>query len=302
MTVKRLGTRKRISVFDAVNTLLVILITVIVAYPLYFCVIASLSNPTEVAAGNTLFWIKDFTLDAYKLVMKEKQLWIGYRNTIFYTIGAVLYRLALTITAAYVMSKEKLPFRGILSVFFFIPMYIGGGMIPEFLLIKQLGLLNNPLVMVVGAGVSAYNLIVCRQYFSTSIHPTLYEAAYMDGASEWRTFTSIALPLAKPIIAVMTLYIGVGAWNNYYKALLYIYDKAYYPLQLVLRNILNANQLDLSNITGGGAELADMVYRANMAQGMKYSIVIVASIPLIIVYPFLQKYFVKGVMIGSVKG
>jgi putative aldouronate transport system permease protein len=300
--MKRLGRRKRISVFDAVNTLLVILITFIVAYPLYFCVIASLSNPKEVAAGNTLFWIKGFTLDAYKLILEEDQLWIGYRNTIIYTIGAVLYRLFLTIPAAYVMSKEKLPFRGFLAGFFFIPMYISGGMIPEFLLIKKLGLLDNPLVMIVGAGVSAYNLIVCRQYFSTNIHSSLYEAAYIDGASEWRAFTSIALPLAKPIIAVMALYIGVGAWNNYHKALLYIYDKDYYPLQLVLRNILNANQLDLSNITGSGAELADMVYRANMAQGMKYSIVIVASLPLIIAYPFLQKYFVKGTMVGSVKG
>lgn len=302
MTVKRLGTRKRISVFDAVNTLLVILITFVVAYPLYFCVIASLSNPTEVAAGNTLFWIKGFTLDAYKLILEEERLWIGYRNTIIYTVLAVLYRLFITIPAAYVMSKENLPFRGILSWFFFIPMYISGGMIPEFLLIQKLGLLDNPLVMVVGAGVSAYNLIVCRQYFSTNIHSSLYEAAYIDGASEWRAFTSIALPLAKPIIAVMALYIGVGAWNNYHKALLYIYDKDYQPLQLVLRNILNANQLDLSNISASGSELADMVYRANMAQGMKYSIVIVASIPLIIVYPFLQKYFVKGVMVGSVKG
>ena len=299
--MKKLGTKSR-SRFDVINVLLVILITVIVAYPLYFCIIASFSDPTEVAAGNTLLWIKNFTLDAYKLILKEKQLWIGYRNTIIYTVLAVLYRLVITIPAAYVMSKEKLPFRGVLSWFFFITMYISGGMIPEFLLMKNLGLLNNPLVMIVGSGTSAYNLIVCRQYFSSSIHPNIYDAAYIDGAGEWKTFTSIAVPLAKPIIAVMTLYIGVGAWNTYYKALLYIYDRDYFPLQLVLRNLLNANQLDLSNIQGNGSDLADMVYRAHMAQGMKYSIVIVASIPLIIIYPFLQKYFAKGVMIGSVKG
>lgn len=294
---------KRLTLFDVVNVLLVVLITAIIAYPLYFCVIASFSNPAEVAAGHTLVWIKDFTLDAYKLVLKEDQLWVGYRNTIIYTTLSTLYRLALTITAAYVLSKDKLPFRNLLSWYFFITMYIGGGMIPEYILIKNLGLLDTPWVMIIGtAGVNAYNLIVTRQYFSTSIPSSLYEAAYIDGAGEWKTFISIALPLSKPIMAVMTLYIGVGCWNAYYKALLYIYDKKLYPLQLVLRNILNANQLDLSNIQGGSSELASLVYRANMAQGMKYSIVILASLPLIIAYPFMQKYFEKGVMVGSVKG
>lgn len=294
---------KRLTLFDVVNVLLVVLITAIIAYPLYFCVIASFSNPAEVAAGHTLAWIKDFTLDAYKLVLKEDQLWVGYRNTIIYTTLSTLYRLALTITAAYVLSKDKLPFRNLLSWYFFITMYIGGGMIPEYILIKNLGLLDTPWVMIIGtAGVNAYNLIVTRQYFSTSIPSSLYEAAYIDGAGEWKTFISIALPLSKPIMAVMTLYIGVGCWNAYYKALLYIYDKKLYPLQLVLRNILNANQLDLSNIQGSSSELASLVYRANMAQGMKYSIVILASLPLIIAYPFMQKYFEKGVMVGSVKG
>ncbi len=294
--------QRRMSPFDVVNALLVILITVVVAYPLYFCVIASFSDPTEVASGNTLLFIKDFTVDAYKLILKEDRLWVGYRNTIIYTVLATLYRLALTIPAAYVLSKDKLPFRNTLSWYFFLTMYVSGRMIPEYQLIKDLHLLDNPLVMGVGTGVSAYNLIVTRQYFSSSIHPNIYEAAYIDGAGEWRTFTSVALPLAKPIIAVMSLYIGVGAWNTYYKALLYIYDKDYHPLQLVLRNILNANQLDLSNIQGNTGDLAEMVYRAHMAQSMKYSIVIVASLPLIIVYPFLQKYFVKGAMVGSVKG
>lgn len=294
---------KRLTLFDVVNVLLVVLITAIIAYPLYFCVIASFSDPAEVAAGHTLVWIKDFTLDAYKLVLKEDQLWVGYRNTIIYTTLSTLYRLALTITAAYVLSKDKLPFRNLLSWYFFITMYIGGGMIPEYILIKNLGLLDTPWVMIIGtAGVNAYNLIITRQYFSTSIPSSLYEAAYIDGAGEWKTFISIALPLSKPIMAVMTLYIGVGCWNAYYKALLYIYDKKLYPLQLVLRNILNANQLDLSNIQGSSTELASLVYRANMAQGMKYSIVILASLPLIIAYPFMQKYFEKGVMVGSVKG
>ena len=168
---------------------------------------------------------------------------------------------------------------------------------------KNLHLVNNPWALIIGAGVSCYNMIITRQYFSTSIHPDIYEASYIDGASEWRCFCNIAMPLAKPIIAVMTLYYGVGHWNSYYNALLYIYKKEYYPLQLVLRNILISNQLSMANLENlSGEELEYMVYRAEMAQGMKYSIVIVASLPLIMIYPFIQKYFAKGVMIGSVKG
>lgn len=295
--------KKKISLFDIVNTALVILITFIVLYPLYFCVIASFSSPTEVAAGNTLLWIKGFTLECYKLIIEEDQLWIGYRNTIFYTVLGTLYNLLLTIPTAYVLSKNYLPFRGALSWYYFITMYIGGGMIPTYILMKNLHLVNNPWALIIGAGVSCYNMIITRQYFSTSIHPDIYEASYIDGASEWRCFCNIAMPLAKPIIAVMTLYYGVGHWNSYYNALLYIYKKEYYPLQLVLRNILISNQLSMANLENlSGEELEYMVYRAEMAQGMKYSIVIVASLPLIMIYPFIQKYFAKGVMIGSVKG
>lgn len=295
--------RKHYTAFDMVNTFLVVLITFVVAYPLYFCVIASFSGPTEVASGNTLLWIKDFTTTAYQLVLEEDQLWVGYRNTIIYTLFGTLYNLVLTIPAAYVLSKEYLPHRNMLSWYFFVTMYISGGLIPGYLLIKNLGLLNNPLVLIIGAGVSCYNMIVTRQYFSTSIHPEIYEAARIDGAGEGSCFLKIAMPLAKPIIAVMALYYGIGHWNNYYSALIYIYNKDYYPLQLVLRNILINNQMSLSGLESvSGDELEYLVYRAQMSQNMKYSIVIVASIPIICIYPFLQKYFVKGVMIGSVKG
>ena len=290
------------SVFDIVNTLSVVFITIIIAYPLYFCVIASFSDPNEVALGNTLLWIKGFTLEAYQYVIEEKQLWIGYRNTIIYTVMGTLYNLVLTIPAAYVLTKKYMPFRNILSWYFFITMYFSGGMIPTYLLIKDLGLINNPLVLIIGSGVSCYNLIVTRQYFSSSIHPEIYEAAYIDGASEWKCFTTIALPLAKPITAVMSLYYGVSHWNSYYSALIYIRNKAYYPLQLVLRNILINNELSISDISLDGSELEYMLHREAVAQSMKYSIVFIASAPLLILYPFLQKYFAKGIMVGSVKG
>ncbi len=295
--------KKKIGAFDVANTLLVVLITLLTIYPLYFCIIASFSDPYEVAQGNVLFWIKDFTTKAYQYVFEEKQLWIGYKNTIIYTLFGTLYNLVMTIPAAYVLSKPYLPFRNVISWFFFITMYISGGMIPSYLLVKSLGLINSPLVLIIGAGVNAYNLIVTRQYFSSSIPNTIFEAAYIDGASEAKCFTSIAVPLAKPIIAVMSLYYGVAHWNSYYNALLYIRDKAFYPLQLVLRGILITNELSISSLETADADtVAYLVQRAQMAQGIKYAIVFIASLPLLIIYPFLQKYFAQGIMVGSVKG
>ena len=295
--------RKKITLFDFINIVLVILITLLVLYPLYFCVIASFSAPDQVALGKTMFTIKNFTVEAYSNVLKEKQIWVGYRHTIIYTFFGTIYNLVLTIPIAYAMTKQFLPFRNIISWFFFITMYFSGGMIPSYLLIKDLNLINNPLVLVLGAGVSCYNMIVTRQYFSSTIPQDIYEAANIDGASEIVSFTRIALPLAKPIIAVMALYYGCAHWNNYYNALLYIRDKEYYPLQLVLRGILITNQMAMNSTESLDVETAAyMLYKAQLAQTMKYAVVFIASAPLLIVYPFLQKYFTKGMMIGSIKG
>jgi len=296
--------KKKISLFDFINNLLVILITLVIIYPLYFCVIASFSDPTDVAAGRTLVWVKNFTIEAYQNIIKEDKLWLGYRNTIIYTILGTLYNLVLTIPTAYVLTKKYLPFRGVISWYYFLTMFIGGGLIPTYILISDLNLVNTPWVMIIGTGVSCYNLIVTRQYFSTSIHPEIYEASYIDGASEWYCFAKIALPLSKPILAVMALYYGVGHWNNYYSALIYLYKEKYHPLQLVLRNILISNQLT-SVTTDKIQDIETVEYllrKAHMAQGMKYSVIFIASLPLLIAYPFVQKYFAQGVMIGSVKG
>ena len=285
-----------------VNTILVILITLVTIYPLYFCVIASFSDPQQVALGNTMFWIKDFTLEPYQYVLRESRIWIGYRNSIIYMFFGTLYNLVLTIPAAYVLTKSYLPFRNVLSWYFFITMYFSGGMIPTYLLMKDLNLIDNPLALILGAGVSCYNLIVTRQYFASSIPNDIYEAAYMDGASEWKCFVKIAIPLAKPIIAVMALYYGMAHWNSYYNALLYIRNVDY-SLQLVLRGILISNELSLNAMENADAEtMAYLVRKAQIAQGMKYAIVFIASAPLLVAYPFLQKYFTKGIMIGSVKG
>lgn len=300
---QKIKRRNPASMFDIVNISLVSLVTILIFYPLYFCIVASFSNPTKVALGETILWFMDITLDAYKYVMVEDQIWIGYRNSILYTVFATLYNIALTIPAAYVLTKKYLPMRTAISWFFFITMYFSGGMIPTFLWIRDLGLLNNPLVLVIGAGVSCYNLIVARQYFSASIPNELYESAYIDGASELTSFFRIAMPLAKPIIAVIMLYYGVSNWNNYYSALLYIQDKQLYPLQLVLRSILITNELALSNIEMADTDtISYLLYKAHMADGMKYAIIFIASAPLLIAYPFVQKHFTKGIMVGSVKG
>lgn len=294
--------RKKIELFDVVNISLVLIITLLIFYPLYFCVIASFSKPESVINGETLLWVKNFTLDSYKHVFKESSLWVGYKNTIIYTVLGTLYNLVMTIPLAYALSKKDLPFRGTISWYFFITMYFGGGMIASYFLIKELGLKDNPLVMIIGTGVSCSNLIITRQYFSSSIPSDLYDAAYIDGANEWECFVKIAMPLAKPIIAVMTLYYGVGKWNSYFNALLYIQDDKYKPLQLVLRDILINNQIGVDMTGMDVSELVNAVERANIVEGMKYAVVFIASAPLLIIYPFLQKYFAKGIMVGSVKG
>lgn len=292
-------------IFDMVNVLFMILLAIVFIYPLYFTVIASLSDPYEVATGNVMFMIKNFTLESYIEVFKNKEIWKGYSNSIVYTIVGTIFNLIITLPAAYAMSKRKLWMKGWISTYFIIPMYFGGGLLPTYLQIKSMGLINKPYTMIILGGFSIYNMVVTRTYFQTSVPESLYEAAEMDGCSQFRQFFNIALPLAKPIIAVITLYYAVGRWNNYYTALIYLSKSDYYPLQMVLRNILLAGQSALSNIdlsTLDDAGRFDLMRRIFQAEAMKYSIIFIASLPMLILYPFIQKHFVKGVMVGAIKG
>lgn len=295
--------KKKVSTFDIVNTVLIIAITLIFLYPLYFCIIASFSSPSEVSMGNTLLWIKEFTLEHYGYVFREQKLWVGYKNTIIYTFFGTLYNLVMTIPAAYALSKRDLPFRSGISWYFMITMYFGGGMIPQYFLVKNLGLLDNPLSCIIGTGVACSNLIITRQYFENSIPGDLYEAAHVDGANEWHCFRRIAMPLAKPITAVMALYYGVTRWNSYYNALLYLRSDKYKPLQLVLREILINSNVSISDMGVVDPDTAAyLIERANLVEGMQYAVIFIASAPLLIAFPFIQKYFVQGTMVGSVKG
>ncbi len=292
----------RITAFDVVNSALVIMITLLIMYPLYFVIIASFSKPADVMAGETLLWFKNFTTTNYEYLLNEDRLWTGYRNTIIYTVLGTLYQLFLTIPTAYVLTKKYLPGRNFVSLFYLLPMYISGGLIPSFILMKNLGMVDNPLILIIGGGISCYNLMIAKQYFATSIPGELYEAAQIDGAPEWKCFTQIAMPLAKPIIAVMALYYGVTHWNSYYNAMIYIREEDFWPLQLVLKEVLISSQ-DIVIEPGMDMEMMEaLMQRLEMVQGMKYAIIFVACVPLLVAYPFVQKYFTKGMMIGAVKG
>ncbi len=291
--------------FDIINTALMVLFLFIMLYPLYFVIIVSLSDLKEVSLGNVFFYPKGFTLEAYRHVFVNKQIWVGYKNTICYTIGSTLYQLCLMIPLAYGMSKKEMAGRKFLAWVYIITMYFSGGLVPSYLLTKRLGLIGNPLVMVVG-GISAYNMIVTRTYFQTSVSRELLEAGYIDGASEFRTFLQIVLPLSKPIIAVMALYSAVGTWNSYFNAMIYLSKPEYAPLQLVLRDILIASKQMLTdeNLLNmlSEEERMSLERKAELAESMKYAVVFIGSAPLLIMYPFIQKYFTKGIMIGSLKG
>ena len=296
-------------VFDIFNTCCMCLLMFLILYPLYFTVIASFSDPYAVVNGKVYFWPVNPTLEPYANVFKEARIWIGYRNNMINVPLGTLWNLILTMPAAYVLSKKHLRGRGLLATYFLIPMYFGGGLVPTYLQVKTLGLVDKPYTLIVLGGLSIYNMIVSRVYFQTSIPEDIYESATIDGASNFRQFFQMALPLAKPILAVMALFYAVGRWNDYFTAMIYISNQRYQPLQIILRGILLLNQTALNNVNTSNMmanedieymlTLARQVY---MAEGMKYSLIFISSAPLLIAYPFVQKYFVKGIMIGSLKG
>ncbi len=302
----RIGRTRVDRIFDFLNVVFMALIILIMAYPLYFTIIASISDPNEVVLGNVLLVPHGFTLEAYENVFKNDSIWLGYLNSLRNTFFGTLLALFFTIPPAYALSKQELPGRTVINWIFLFTMYFGGGLIPYYLIVRSLNLLDKPYtVIVLCGGCGVMNMIITRTYYRTSIPQSLYEAAYIDGSSELNTFVKIALPLSMPIIAVIALYCAIGFWNEYMTTLIYTSSREYQTLQMVLRQILILNQklisqIDFSSDDGSAVETARRM--AYMAQVMKYSVIIIASLPMLIIYPFIQKYFVKGVMIGSLKG
>ena len=289
-------------IFDTVIFIILTLILFIVAYPLYWVIISSFSDPTAVSAGKVLLRPMGFTLKGYVEVFKNSQVMRGFFNSIVITFVGVCVNLAVTLPTAYALSRDNFSGKKPITVFYMITMFFGGGMIPTYLVVKNMQLLNTIWALVLPGCLSVYNMIVARTFFKSNISEELYEAGEIDGCTQSRFFFQIALPLSKAIIAIMVLYYGVGHWNSYFSALLYISDQDKYPLQLVLRNILITNQTALSQTATTAAARAALQEQQQLIDVMKYSLIIISSVPVLIMYALVQKHFVKGVMIGSVKG
>ena len=296
-TGHRVRRQGRDVVFDAILYSICAVLLLIILYPLWFIVIASFSDPSAVAGGHVWVWPVGFTLDGYDELLKQPKVWLGYRNTIAYTVVGTLIGLAVNIPAAYALSRKDLWGRkGLMGLYVF-TMFFSGGLIPIFLTVQQAGLYNTFWVLVLPFSVSAYNIIVARTFFETSLPPDLWDAAQIDGCGNLRFFFTMALPLSKAVISVIALWTAVGQWNSYFNALIYIRDENLYPLQLIIRNILITNQNFAALGTGEAAMIA--MRRANL---VRYAMIIIATVPIMCVYPFIQKYFDQGVMIGAVKG
>lgn len=289
--------RKRVSLFDVLMHMVGAVLLILVLYPLILILSCSISDPQLVATGRVLLFPKGITFDGYRQILKNKDILIGYGNTVFYTVAGTLINLAVTVPAGYALTKRTLPGGKFFMAFFMFIMYFSGGLIPTFLVVKGLGLYNTRLVLLVLGAYNTYNCIICRTFFS-SMPKELEEAAVIDGCSVTGTFFKVVLPLSKALMGVMVLYFAVGHWNAYFDALIYIKDDALQPLQVFLRRILILAQQQAK--MEEAAEYAQSL--ADLEALIRYAVIVVSSLPLLIVYPFLQKYFDQGVMIGSVKG
>ena len=275
------------------------ILAIVCLYPIYFVVIASVSDPSQVLAGNVILLPKGWNLSGFEKVFADESIWRAYLNTILYTVAGTALNIVLTMTAAYVLSYRKLVGRNFLMKVVTFTMFFSGGLIPTYITYRQLGILDTEWVMIIPGAISAYNLIIARTFIQSNIPDQLYEAAELDGCSHIRFFTSIVVPLSITIVAVLTLYYAVGHWNAYYNALMYLPTQEKWPLQMVLRKTLIQNTFSASDVLIEGDDAAELLY---LAEQIKYALIIVATLPILCLYPFLQKHFVKGVMIGSVKG
>lgn len=288
-------------VFDLINTLFLILALVVTLYPLWYVLVSSLSSANDVVALRVWIWPVNFSLDAYEAIFNSKQLVTGFRNSATYAIFGTVCNLVVTIMAAYPLSRKDFLPRNIIMAFFAFTMLFSGGMIPTYLLIQSLGMINTIWAMIIPGALSVWNVVIMRTFFTTTIPEDLLEAAQLDGFRDGNYLLRIVLPLSKPIIAVMVLFSAVGHWNSYFSALIYLNKAEMMPLQIVLRNILIQNQSD-AQMTLSSVDPREVMRIANLRNLLKYALIIVASAPLLAIYPFIQKYFIKGIMLGALKG
>ncbi|HJA61122.1 MAG TPA: carbohydrate ABC transporter permease [Candidatus Brachybacterium merdavium] len=284
--------------FDRINTAFLIGVVLVIGYPLWFVLIASISDPQAVESGKVWIWPVDFTIDGYLRVFAENSIWIGYRNTIVYTLVGVALHLCLVLPCAYALSRQYMAGRTAVTWYILFTMLFSGGIVPTYLVVKDLGMLDTMWAVVVPGAAGAWSILVGRAFFKQTVPNELAESAKVDGASDIQIFFRIAIPLSAPIIATLALFHGVGLWNEYFKALIYLSERDKFTLQLVLRELLVVSQ-EASQGEAGSAD--SLVEQQRLASLIKYAVMIVASLPLLIVYPFLQRFFTQGVLIGSVK-
>ena len=289
--------------FDRVNVAMLTVILVATLYPVYFVVIASVSSPTLVSAGHVYLWPEGFNVEGYSYILRDKRIMIGYRNSLIYAVGQTIVSLVLTIPAAYALSRRDMRWRGLIMFYFVFTLYFTGGIIPFYVVVLKLGLKDSVWSLMLPNAVNVFNLIVARTFFQSNIPDELLESAQLDGCTNTRFFVSIVLPVGQAIIAIVVLFNVVQNWNAFFHALLFINDQAKYPLQLVLRRMLILNQL----LSGGGEGLEalspeEIQRRQVLADLLRYGTIVVAIAPLMILYPFIQRHFVKGIMVGSIKG
>jgi putative aldouronate transport system permease protein len=305
MIVKIKDHRKRYSVkispgdliFDAANTLIMIFICLVVAYPLYYVLVASLTDPDIVNQGRVLLYpVKPF-MGGYERIFAYPPLWRGYLNTIIYTLTGTAISIAVTVPCAYALSRRDMAGRRLLIFLFTFTMFFSGGIIPLYLVIQKLHIYNTIWAMALPQAVSVYNLIVCRSFFDSSIPKELLEASRLDGCTDFGFFFRIVLPVSSTIIAVMILFYATSIWNQFMNPLMFLADQKNMPLQVILRNLILINQAN--SIT---TDASEVVMRQKLAEQLKYAVIVVSAFPLLLTYPFLQKYFARGVMIGAVKG
>ncbi len=281
-------------------TVILVVIMILVAYPLYLTVIASFSEPAYISTGRVFLFPRGLNVDAYKLLLDTKEIWIGYRNSIFYTVVGTAFHMIVTTMAAYAVSKNNLPGRGFFNVFFIFTMYFTGGVIPTYLVLRQYKMINTIWCMLLPGVFGPYNMIICRNYFESSIPGEIYESAEIDGAGHIQTFLKFAVPLAKPVLAVMLLNYAISTWNTYFNAMIYITNDNIQCLQVFIKRITATAVSSLESGTGLTTEV--IVETVRKTQLLKYAVVVVSSVPMICLYPFIQRYFVQGIMLGSVKG
>ena len=284
-------------IYMGVIYVMLVLAMLLVLVPLLFILASSFSSAEAISAGRVLFWPVGFSVEGYKMILETSSVWRSFLMSLFYMVAGTLISLVLTILLAYPLTRKDFKANSFITVLMIITMFFSGGMIPSYLLIDRLNMLDTVWAILLPTALSAYNVVLVRTYMSSNIPKDLYECASLDGCSDFRYLVSIVIPLSKTIIAVMALLYGVGIWNNYFNAMMYIRDRNLYPFQLVLRDVLVLNMG-----VGNPSDIAEQQERLMFSYLLKYSTIVVGSLPVMIAYPFVQKYFVKGIMIGALKG